>query len=91
MYEYTSIGRNKITIVGVQNENTVALGVARCGNDDRYSPELGVEIATHRATIQPFCSIAIKNKEEFSLAANVIVSHIESQRQPSLKNLKKHK
>ena len=90
---FISSGRNVVTIIGVfdKEEKVINIGVARCGNGQKYNKELGIEIARNRANIQPYTTISSKGKVAFDTTCEVICNHINYQKQVHIQNLRKKK
>lgn len=66
MEKYVHIDeKNKVCVVVLRNEwkETVAKGIARCGDDDEFNTEAGIALANARAWSKYF-DIAIKEESE---------------------------
>ena len=82
---------NWVTIVAVEDDNHYRLGVTRCGDNERYIRKLGIDIATHRAEIQPYTIISKGDANFLGAISRSISKHIEFERQPTLSNLRRIK
>lgn len=66
MEKYVHIDeKNKVCVVVLRNEwkETIAKGIARCGDDDEFNAEAGIALANARAWSKYF-DIAIKEETE---------------------------
>jgi hypothetical protein len=87
-FSFISDGDNPVTVVAQYEDGVATFGVARCGNYDNFSKELGIQIATDRVTKQPWQSIdglSRFGQSSFEVIARGIVNHISRQKQPSIK------
>lgn len=54
-----------------------AIGVSKCGPDDKPDSDLGLEIAEHRADVKPFACVPHDFDDvEFQKMAHVLASHL---------------
>ena len=82
--------QNPITVVAIKKGNTYSIGVARCGNMDQYSKDLGIEIATRRAQVQPWAEIKDLTKGAFfNYIVPTIVSNQRRMKQSNLQNFRR--
>jgi len=66
-----------VTVCTEFKEGHTFIGVALCGNLDRYNADLGVTIATNRCEIQPYAIIKGKlSPTRFDCVAHVINDHM---------------
>lgn len=85
-YQYISKHRNHITVVAVQvNEDEFYIGVARCGDGEKFSKELGLEIAERRALVTPFTKVKRLDQNTFDrILAPAIAENQHCMRQSNL-------
>jgi hypothetical protein len=85
--------RNTVTVVfrpvpkrGGGENKKYHVGVSRCGDNERYSKELGTNIAVHRSAIQPYAILHADNDAVLRGVAESIISHMDCAKQPQLQN-----
>lgn len=86
-YVYVSRAPNPVTVVGAVHHDTkddkyiLSIGVARCGHDDKFNHQQGIDIASHRVRIQPWNRLALPSAKDaqdcFDVLKHSIIDHVQ--------------